>query len=58
MISKQDAPTIYLIQETWISENGITLIDDVLFVSHGYEKESDEIRRANGGVCIALSRAL
>ena len=57
MISKRDTPTIYLIQETWMSEDGITLIDDVLFISHGYDKEPDEIRRANGGVCIALSRA-
>ena len=57
MINKRDTPTIYLIQETWMSEEkGETTIDDVHFISYGYEKEHDETR-ANGGVCIALSKA-
>ena len=55
MINKQDTPTIYLIQETWMSEEkGETLINDVLFISYGYEKEIDEIRSANSGVYIPL----
>ena len=37
-------------------EGGETIIDDVLFISHGYEKEQDESRNANGGVAIALSK--
>ena len=58
LINERDTPTIYLIQETWMSEEGgETTIDDVLFISHGYEKEPDEVRSANGGVCIALSKA-
>ena len=36
-------------------EKGETTIDNVLFLSHGYEKEQDESRSANGGVAIALS---
>ena len=56
LINERDTPTIYLIQETWMSEEGgETTIDDVLFISHGYEKEQDESRNANGGVAIALS---
>ena len=57
MINKQDTPTIYLIQETWMSKDDVQNINDILFISHGYEKEPDEVRSANGGVCIALSKA-
>ena len=57
MINKRDTPTIYLIQETWISkEDDRTNIDDILFISHGYKKEPNEIQSANGGVCIVLSK--
>ena len=39
LINERDTPTIYLIQETWMSEEkGETTIDNVLFLSHGYKK--------------------
>ena len=58
MINKRDTPTIYLIQETWMcEEKGETLINDVLFISYGYEKEHNETLGANGGVCTALLEA-
>ena len=58
MINNRKTPTIYLIQETWMSEEkGETLIDDVLFISYGCEKEPDETRAKNGGVSIALSKS-
>ena len=53
LINQRDTPTIYLIQETWMSKEKETTIDNVLFLSHGYEKEHDESRSANGGVAIA-----
>lgn len=58
MINNRKTPTIYLIQETWMSEEkGETLIDDVLFISYGCEKEPNETRAKNGGVSIALSKS-
>ena len=51
LINKQDTPTIYLIQETWMSKDDVQNINDVLFISHGYEKGPDEVRNANV-VCV------
>ena len=57
MINRQESPNVYLIQATWILEDEITLIDDVIFISHGYDKEPNEICAKNGGVSMVLSKA-